>query len=80
MVASLSLDTPFEKISRYRETNTFYRQPLVESYPRMGEIREEESTPDSHLPGSMYVSDNSGPDVFLKTELRYCGFLKLPIS
>jgi 5-methyltetrahydropteroyltriglutamate--homocysteine methyltransferase len=59
MVASLSLDTPFEKISRYRETNTFYRQPLVESYPRMGEIREEESTPDSHLPGSMYVSDNS---------------------
>ena len=59
MVASLSLDTPFEKISRYRETNTFYRQPLVESYPRLGEIREEDSTPDSHLPGSMYVSDNS---------------------
>ena len=59
MVASLSLDTPFEKISRYRETNTFYRQPLIESYPRLGEIKEDESTPDSHLPGSMYVSDNS---------------------
>jgi 5-methyltetrahydropteroyltriglutamate--homocysteine methyltransferase len=59
MVASLTLDTPFEKISRYRETNTFYRQPLIETYPRLGEIREDESTPDSHLPGSMYISDNS---------------------
>ena len=59
MVASMSLDTPFEKISRYRETNTFYRQPLIESYPRLHEISDEDSTPDSHLPGSMYISDNS---------------------
>ncbi len=59
MVASLSLDTPFEKISRYRETNTFYRQPYIESYPVIGEIKEEDSTPDSHLPGSMYVNDNT---------------------
>ncbi|MCL4451901.1 MAG: hypothetical protein M1327_04685 [Candidatus Thermoplasmatota archaeon] len=59
MVASMSLDTPFEKISRYRETNTFYRQPLIESYPSLHDISDEDSTPDSHLPGSMYITDGT---------------------
>lgn len=84
MVSYTISNRELEKLARYRETNTFYRQPVIDDYPVYHDLREEDSDPDKFLPGEIYSNDNSdsylhflpGPESFLnmsivKKELKH---------
>jgi Methionine synthase II (cobalamin-independent) len=66
-----------EKLGRYRETNTFYKQPEIDDYPVYHDLSEQDSDPDKFLPGEIYSNDNSdsylhflpGPESFLNMSI-----------
>ncbi len=66
IVASMTIGPDMERLARYKETNTFYRQPEIVEYPTLKDLDRNGARPDTFLPGNTYVSD--------ETE-AYCHFL-----
>lgn len=77
MVSYTISSKQLEKLGRYRETNTFYKQPEIDDYPVYHDLREQDSDPDKFLPGDIYSNDNSdsylhflpGPESFLNMSI-----------
>ena len=77
MVSYTISSRQLEKLGRYRETNTFYKQPEIDDYPVYHDIREQDSDPDKYLPGEIYSNDNTdsylhflpGPESFLNMSI-----------
>lgn len=77
MVSYTISSRQLEKLGRYRETNTFYKQPEIDDYPVYHDIREQDADPDKFLPGEIYSNDNSdsylhflpGPESFLNMSI-----------